>query len=413
MNDLELESMRNSFKTVVEKRKAILKDPKTEKLRKKVQEIRRNSIENNEKLIKIAEKSFKNNGIDVFHAKNSNNAIELIDNILLEEFNLKTFDSNNITIAKAKSNTLREIGLNEHFEGENIQVIDTDLGDRILQLKETDNSPTHPTGPACHLNRFNIADIVNKAFNINISSEPREIMDCVKVDVLDKLKNAKVGISGANTIAADDGSIILVHNEGNISLVSMMDLHIVVAGIDKLVDSIEDGISVAKLETIYATGSPLTSYINVISGPSKTADIEKKILKNMYGSKRVVLILLDNGRKKVMETIPESLECIGCGSCILTCPIYNVTGNEFGFNSYLGGRGVAMAKYIENSKTSFDCGLFKCTLCGQCTKICPVLIPTYDLIEKTRIDSLKDGFSPNEHEKIKENIKNKGSPYKT
>ena len=127
--------------------------------------------------------------------------------------------------------------------------------------------------------------------------------------VLKRLENSTVGISGANVVAAEEGSIVLVHNEGNISLVSLKDLHIIVAGIDKFVPALEDAMSVAKLETVYATGNYVTSYINVISGPSKTADIEKKLLKNMYGAEKVVVILLDNGRSEARE---ECLWCIGC-----------------------------------------------------------------------------------------------------
>ncbi|KZX15244.1 LUD domain-containing protein [Methanobrevibacter curvatus] len=404
MESLNLESMKNSFKTVVDKREKILKEPKTLELEKKVQKIRKKSIKYNDKLIEMAKESFTRNGIDFFYADDDDKAIDILDEIL------SNLDWDKL-IAKSKSNTLREIGFNEYFTKKGFDIVDTDLGDRILQLKEVDNLPSHPTGPACHLNRYDIADIVNNSLNTNISAEPSEIMECVKEDVFNRLSNAKIGVSGANSIAAEDGSIILIHNEGNISLVSMMNLHIVVAGIDKLVETIEDGLAISKLETIYATGSLLTSYINIISGPSKTADIEKKLLKNMYGPERVVLILVDNGRKKIMESIPSSLECIGCGSCILTCPVYGSIGNEFGYKNYLGGRGVAMANYIENSKISFDCGLFKCTLCKQCTVSCPLDIPTFDLIEKTRKTAQKENHSPKNQKKILENIKNNGSPY--
>ncbi|MDR3063825.1 MAG: LUD domain-containing protein, partial [Methanobrevibacter sp.] len=260
MESLNLESMKNSFKTVVDKREKILKEPKTLELEKKVQNIRKKSIKYNDKLIEMAKESFTRNGIDFFYADDDDKAIDILDEVL------SNLDWDKL-IAKSKSNTLREIGFNEYFTKKGFDIVDTDLGDRILQLKEVDNLPSHPTGPACHLNRYDIADIVNNSLNTNISAEPSEIMECVKEDVFNRLSNAKMGVSGANSIAAEDGSIILIHNEGNISLVSMMNLHIVVAGIDKLVETIEDGLAISKLETIYATGSLLTSYINIISGP--------------------------------------------------------------------------------------------------------------------------------------------------
>jgi len=250
---------------------------------------------------------------------------------------------------------------------------------------------------------------VKKSLGVEVEPDPKAIMELIKGDVLKRLESSQIGISGGNSIAAEDGSIILIHNEGNISLISNMKIHIVVAGIDKIVNTIEDGISIAKLETAYATGKLTTSYINVISGPSITADIEKKLLKNMYGAEKVFLILLDNGRS---EADRECLHCIGCGSCIVTCPVYNAVGNEFGFNNYLGGRGVAMSKYIEDEKTSFDSGLFMCTLCGLCSLNCPVSIPTNEVIEKLRTFSQEKGFFPKAHENIKDNIKDHDSPYK-
>ena len=150
------------------------------------------------------------------------------------------------------------------------------MGDRILQLKKTDNKPVHPTGPASHLNVSSIKDIVNESLDSNVDAVPREIMEEVKADVLNRIKNANVGISGANAIASEEGSCVMVHNEGNISLVSLKDLHIIVAGIDKIVPTLEDAISIVKLETIFATGNFVTSYMNVISGPSKTATAEAK-----------------------------------------------------------------------------------------------------------------------------------------
>ena len=153
---------------------------------------------------------------------------------------------------------------------------------------------------------------------------------------------------------------------------------------------------------------PLTSYMNIVSGPSKTADIEKKLLKNMYGAERVAIILLDNGRK---EAIDEALWCIGCGNCIVSCPVYNIVGNSYGYSSYLGGRGIALAKYLKGDKASVDSGLYMCTLCGICTENCPVATPTNEMIEGLRDITQRDGYARQEHKQIRDNINKKGSPY--
>ena len=400
MKASELETMRKSFDTVKKRSNSIRESPSTQRLIDRVCEIKKFSIENNEELINQVSESFKRNDVDFFLAETSDDALKIIDELILE------YDCN--TIAKAKSNTLREINLKKHLENRGIDVVDTDLGDRILQLKKTDNRPVHPTGPASHLNISDITDIVNESLDVSVNPEPRDIMEVVRNDVLNRIKNANVGISGANAIASEEGSLVMVHNEGNISIVSLKDLHIIVAGIEKIVPTLEDAISVVKLETIFATGSYVTSYMNVISGPSKTADIEKKLLKNMYGAEKVVVILLDNGRSQATH---ECLYCIGCGNCVVHCPVYNAVGNEFGFNNYLGGRGVAMSKFIEDDEACYNSGLYMCTLCGLCTLNCPLAIPTNEIIENMRKFSTGVGFYPKAHGRIKDNISKNDSPY--
>lgn len=408
MKEEEIESMRKVFNNLRKKIEPLAESPKIQALQKRVIDIRKNAIENNEELIAIAMESFKENDIDCFYANDEEEARNILLDLINEEIESSNLDRNEIYIAKSKSNTLREINASEFLKEHGMKIVETDLGDRILQLKKEDNSPVHPTGPASHLTVQDIADIVNEAMDLDLPAVPKPIMEAVREDVLKILEKSSIGISGSNSIAAEDGSILMVHNEGNISLIQNKKLHIVLAGIDKLVPLVEDSVSIAKLETAYATGKPLTSYINIVSGPSKTADIEKKLLKNMYGAEKVAVILLDNGRK---EAIDECLWCIGCGNCIVGCPVYNILGNEFGYHSYLGGRGVAMSKYLKNNQVSVDSGLYMCTLCGMCTENCPVLTPTYEIIENLRNSTQKEGFSKNQHKKIRDNIKDNGSPY--
>jgi len=397
MKNSELETMRRSFDTVKKRSSSIKDSPSIKRLTSRVQEIKKYSYDHKDELFNQALESFERNGIECRFAKTSQDALDIIDE-LIEEYDADV-------IAKAKSNTLGEIDLKNHLD---IDIVETDLGDRILQLKKTDNKPVHPTGPASHLNVDDITSIVNESLDVDVDPEPTEIMKAVRSDVLKRLENATVGISGANAIASEEGSVVMVHNEGNISIVSLKDLHIIVAGIDKIVPTLEDAISVVKLETVFATGNYVTSYMNVISGPSKTADIEKKLIKNMYGAERVVVILLDNGRSQAIE---ECLYCIGCGNCIVHCPVYNAVGNEFGFNNYLGGRGVAMSKFIEDDETCFDSGLYMCTLCGLCTLNCPLSIPTNEILENMRKLSTDVGFYPKAHYKIKDNVLKRDSPY--
>ena len=400
MKKSEIQAMNRSFGILEERRAKILDDERTIKLKERVKLIREHSINNLEELIEKATVKLQENGVEVVFAEKSENALEAIYSIVKDQ----------TMVAKSKSNTAGEIGLSEFLEDRGVNVVETDLGDRIVQL-DPNSRPSHPIGPASHLRMDDIARIISNEFKIDVKPEPRAILNIIKEEVLLKLTKCNVGITGANSVAADDGSILTVHNEGNINLVSMLDTHIVVVGIDKLVETIEDAVSVVKLETIFASGKTVPAYMNVISSPSKTADIEQILLKDMYGARRVVVILIDNGRSKAIQEGGECLLCIGCGSCIVSCPIYNAVGYEFGYKRHLGGRGVVLSSFIEGKESCFDSGLFTCTLCGLCTLECPVGVRTSHLIKELRNDSINNDIICNEHEIIKERIKKKGSPF--
>lgn len=400
MNDSEIQAMNRSFAILYERRKKLLDNKKTKELKDKVNKIRKYSLIHLDELKNKAIKTLSDNGVEVIVAENSEDALISIYGIV----------ENENKVAKSKSNTAAEIEMSEFLENKGIQVLETDLGDRIVQLTHKKKS-SHPIGPAAHLNIKDITEIISEKFESQLKEDPQEILNIIRKDVLEGLKDCNVGITGANSLAAEDGSLIMVHNEGNISLVSMLDTHIILVGIDKLVRTIEEAISVVKLETIYATGKTVPAYMNVISSPSKTADIEQILLKGMYGAKRVVVILLDNGRSEALKNCPECLMCIGCGSCIVTCPIYNVLGYEFGYGRHLGGKGVVFSRFLRDEKICYQSGLYKCTLCGQCTLDCPMEIATNQFIEELRSESVKSGIFLDKHQKIVTEIKKKGHPF--
>ncbi len=399
MNKSQLTIMNRSFIKLNERREALLQDETTINLKERVKKIRTNSIKQLSLLLEKAGKSLIDNGIEVIYAGNAEEA----------KINIYQLVKNEDIIAKSKSNTAGEIKLTEYLEENGIEVLETDLGDRIVQFDKS--RPTHPIGPACHLDMENISKIISNEFEREIEAEPTAILDAVKTDILEKIPHCNVGITGANSVAAEDGSLVMVHNEGNISLLTMMDLHIILVGIDKLVPTVEDAISVVKLETIYATGKKVPAYMNVISSPSKTADIEQIILKDMYGAKRVVVVFLDNGRAHALEEKEECLWCIGCGACIVNCPVYTTLGPEFGYLRHLGGKGIVLSHFIDG-EVSYDSGLYKCTLCGQCTVECPVEIPINDMLEDLRKESVEEGMYPVEQGEIRNNLKKSGSPFK-
>ncbi|PKL73065.1 MAG: lactate utilization protein [Methanobacteriales archaeon HGW-Methanobacteriales-2] len=400
MNDAAMEIMKRSFNILDKRRADLLQDERTVNLKERVKNIREISVEHLPPLLEKACETLENNGVEVIMAKDGDEAREAIYQLVEKEE----------MVAKSKSNTAGEIQLTEYLENRGIKVLETDLGDRIVQFSKS--HPTHPIGPACHLDMDKIAEIVSDEFKREVKAEAKAIMGVVKDDILDKISQCRIGITGANSVAAHDGSLLMVHNEGNISLLTMMDLHIILVGIDKVVPDLEDAVSVVKLETIYATGKTVPAYMNVISSPSKTADIEQIILKDMYGAKRVVVIFLDNGRSQALQKQKECLWCIGCGACIVNCPVYTTIGPDFGYLRHLGGRGVVLSNYSHNEAVCFDSGLYKCTLCGLCTVECPVEIPINTMLEDLRKDSVKGDIYPKKHGEIRDNLKIRRSPFK-
>ena len=171
--------------------------------------------------------------------------------------------------------------------------------------------------------------MLKEKFGAILSRRPEEIANFVRGVLREKISKAKVGITGANAITAD-GSIVILENEGNISLVSRIpDKHIVVSSFDKIVPTIEDALVVVRAASVFGTGQKFPVYLNIISGPSKTADIQNQIVTGAQGAKEVYLILLDNGRSEILRTdYKELLYCINCGACLNFCPVYHQIQNN-------------------------------------------------------------------------------------
>jgi len=296
-------------------------------------------------------------------------------------------------VVKSKSNLTKEIELAKALKEKGIQVVETDIGDRIIQL--CGDLPSHPTGPASHLSRHDIAKVLSRYFAREVKSAPEELVNLIKDEITAYLGKARIGITGANAIVAAEGSILLVHNEGNIIQVSTRPgKHIVLAGTDKIYPTIEEAINMIKLETFYATGSLATSFINVISGPSQTADIEKQLIKGVHGPTEICLILVDNHRDDIANSeYKDLLYCIGCGQCLLVCPAYAVYGSRFGNDSQLGGRGVLYSA-LSDSVDGEEEGIDLCLSCRKCQQNCPVGIDTPSMITKLRLERREIAVEP-------------------
>ena len=378
-NARHIQAMRKAFNLVRSRQKANSKrisDLTERKLRLK--RARKNAI-GNEAIINQAAENLRQNGIKVYAAANPEEAVRLV----LKEIGGKKL------IVKSKSNLTKEIGLTFALERKGIQVVETDIGDRIIQL--CGDMPSHPTGPASHLTRHEIAGMLSRHYGQTVKPTAKAIVDFLKAKIAEHISSSTIGITGANAIAAEEGAILLVHNEGNIIEVAMRPRkHIIVAGIDKIYQNIEEALNMLKIQTFCATGSLKTSFINIVSGPSQTADIEKQLIPGVHGPSELTVILVDNHRRSIARSeYKELLSCIGCGQCLLVCPAYSVYGQRFSSNGQLGGRGLVFCAVSEGQGRDPGKEMDRCLSCRKCQQNCPVGIDIPSMIIKLRLEKHK------------------------
>ena len=328
----------------------------------------------NEELLARAVANLKKNGMKVHLAKDGNEAVDMI----LDELGGEKL------VVKSKSNVTKEIEITKALEKKGLTVVETDIGDRILQILKA--SPSHPTGPVTHLPAKVIAKGLTEHYKTAIKDDPEDIVRIVREDVISNLTMAKVGITGANAITAEEGSIVITHNEGNVYEVMRKEKHIVVTSIDKIYPDIESAMNMLKILSYNATGAIIPSFVEIISGVSKTADVEKKFIKGVHTPSEITVILVDNRRSELAKNgAKELLYCVGCGNCLLHCPMYNTIGNEFARGSHLGGKGIAYHSLYSNEK---DEKLEYCLTCGKCRENCPLGLDIPGMIRRIRSTGL-------------------------
>jgi L-lactate dehydrogenase complex protein LldG len=377
----ELENQWRAFKETRTRQKQNLSSIEDfEKIKEEVKQIRSESVGNWD-LLQKAISSLEKNQFRVIQVKDSKEACE----IFLKEIGKERL------VVKSKSNISKEIGLTPYLNQHGIEVIETDIGDRINQI--IGGRSSHYTGPIVHLSRYDVAEILSKHLKREIPPIPEEEMQAVKEDIESYLQKAKIGITGTNAIAAREGAVIILHNEGNITRVRTRSKHLIITSIDKIYPNVHDGLLMARLETYLATGSIFPSFIDIVAGRSRSSDVEKTTFYGMHEPNELVIVLLDNGRREILnqkKDFSDLLYCIGCGNCLLDCPTYNSIGFSFGADGMLGGRGVALSCLQRGIKAGVDDGLFLCTTCGLCGEVCPVGIDAGKRVKDLRRASLED-----------------------
>ena len=270
------------------------------------------------------------------------------------------------TVTKSKSMVSEELGLNHVLEAQGIDVFETDLGEYIIQLAE--ETPSHLVAPALHKTRGQVAQLFAEQLGVPYSEDIEEMARVARVALRQKFLDADMGISGANFLVAETGSLVIITNEGNGRLcTSAPRIHVGLAGMEKVIPSLQDLAVFLRLLPRSATGQRITSYMSMATGPRRSEDED--------GPEEFHLVIVDNGRSRLLRdpVLRESLYCIRCGACLNVCPIYQrVGGHAYGWvypgpiGSIVtpGLVGVAEAKDLPNAST----------LCGACRDACPVQI---------------------------------------
>jgi L-lactate dehydrogenase complex protein LldF len=282
-------------------------------------------------------------------------------------------------VGKGKSMVSEEIALNDFLIANGLEVVETDLGEYILQLRE--ETPSHIVMPAIHLKKEQIAETFRDHHTMLAPdrplNEPREMTEEARVRLREKFLAADVGITGANMLIAETGSVVVVTNEGNGDLTQTLPrIHIVIATIEKVVPRIDDALSILRILARSATGQEITSYTTFATGPRRTGDPD--------GPEEFHLVLLDNGRTKLLGgAFRDVLRCIRCGACQSACPVYGAVGGHAYGGVYGGPIGAVLTPAldgIENAWTLPEASSF----CGSCEDVCPMRIPLPGLMRRWR-----------------------------
>ncbi len=288
-------------------------------------------------------------------------------------------------IVKSKTMVTEEISLNEHLEKAGIESLETDLGEYIVQL--AGEKPYHIVTPAMHKSKEQVALLFNEKFGLDADSTPQQITAYVRNLLREKFFNADIGITGANFLVADIGAVCLTENEGN-ALMSMSfpKVHIVIAGIEKLIPKLRDLDLFWPLLATHGTGQNLTVYNSIITGPRQEGEND--------GPEEMYVILLDNNRTEILahKNQRRALGCIRCGACLNVCPVYKSIGGHAYGTTYSGPIGSVITPWMRGMK-DFKHLSFASSLCGACTEVCPVKINLHELLLYNRNDSVKEGFA--------------------
>ncbi len=335
------------------------------------------AIEQLDESLEAFEKNFTSRGGKVIWAEDSNQALNAILSIC-QEANCKT-------VVKSKSMVTEEVHLNAFLEQNGIESIETDLGEYIQQLDG--EPPYHIVTPAMHKSKEDVARLFANKLGCEPNLTPDQLTQVARHKLRKKYVQAQVGVTGANFLLADTGSIALTENEGNARLsCAFPKVHIAIVGIEKVIPSIKDLHLFWPLLATYGTGQQVTVYNSIISGPKQANEPD--------GPEEMYVILLDNGRTNLLanDKSREALYCIRCGSCLNACPVYKNIGGHSYQTTYSGPIGKVITPWLSGMH-NYKHLSYASSLCGNCTEVCPVRINLHEHLLHNRHEAVVQGES--------------------
>ena len=344
-----------------------------ESLRELGAAIRRYSLANLPSLLEQLERNLTAQGVQVHWAQTPAEANDIALTIARR--------TGAKSIVKGKSMVSEEIGFNHAMAEAGIEAFESDMGEYIVQL--AGEAPSHIIMPAIHKTRQQIAELFAREIpGVPYTDDVDGLIRIGRRVLRSKFAEAEIGLSGVNFAVAETGTLCLVENEGNGRMCTTVPrIHIAITGIEKVVEKLEHLPPLLSLLSRSATGQPVTTYVNLISGPRKAHQLD--------GPEEVHLILLDNGRTQAYadEQLRATLQCIRCGACMNHCPVYaRIGGHAYG-TTYPGPIGAIISPHLLGLDSTYPLA-FASTLCGACVEVCPVKIPITDILVRLRNEAM-------------------------
>src|SRR5680860_795734 len=359
----------SAMATLYDRRESALQSIDFESLRQDARALKERALTRNDELLAQVIQRVNECGGTVVVAANATEAREYIAGLAR--------DRGVRRVVKSKSMVSEEIRLNPALQKRGIEVVETDLGERIIQL--ADERPSHLIVPAIHKTKDDIIALFARTMDVaNPPTEAEDLTRLVRVDLRERFLTADMGITGANFVVAETGTLVLVENEGNIRLSSQLPpIHVALTGREKIVETLSDVVTYLELLPRRGTGQLLTSYVSLITGvPSTDVTDFGRASGETVRKREFHLVIVDNGRSVAAADpeLCETLYCIRCGACLNACAPYTRTGGHvYGSDPYPGGIGCAWT-YITKSHAAADGINGLCTTCSRCTEVCPVMI---------------------------------------